>query len=97
MTHNTDRQTVLTNRSQMAADRRKRPHFVYQIWSGDTCLYVGATANVGQRLSAHSKKEWWHSATRVIADVYPNKYDALDVERDLIQELDPWHNQQCVL
>lgn len=78
-------------------DRALRPHYVYQFWSHTACIYVGVTSNLGQRLTAHQRKDWWDSVRIVKAEIYPGKYPALDVERDLIQEHDPWVNKLSAL
>lgn len=88
---------ALTPRSRLALERKEQPHYVYQFWSRGICIYVGCTSNLGQRLTAHQRKEWWCSVREVKAAIYPDKYTALDIERDLIQEHDPWINKQAVL
>lgn len=84
---------ILSLGSQRANKRREQPHYVYQLWGREACIYVGLTSDLGQRLKAHSAKEWWPEVVRVAAEVYPDKYSGLDVEKDLIQQLGPLVNK----
>lgn len=88
---------ILSPLSAKAMERRDRPHFVYELWGNRNYIYVGSTANLGQRLTSHQAKEWWPDVRRVVSHWYVDKYTALAAERDLIQEHSPEHNVLGVL
>jgi hypothetical protein len=43
-------------------------------------LYVGIANNVRRRLGQHKRKDWWPEVDVVIADLYPTRWQAEDVE-----------------
>lgn len=68
-------------------------HWVYRLYDGDTCLYVGMTKNLDQRLASHrSGKPWWPQVDRVESEWYYTRSEAMIYEEGLIQDLDPVHN-----
>lgn len=72
---------------------RTAPHTVYEIWSGDTCLYVGMTRNTRRRLNEHRQRQpWWPSVTDVKYTDCPDWRAASFLERVTIVQLCPTHN-----
>ena len=68
-------------------------HFVYELWAGDECLYIGMTSRLGQRLAAHARSPWFSLVTRVVADaVDGNRHDALREEFSRLDRHQPTHN-----
>jgi predicted GIY-YIG superfamily endonuclease len=49
------------------------PHHVYRVYAADdTLLYVGCTAHVVKRMSAHAHKSaWWPLAARITYTTHP--------------------------
>lgn len=74
--------------------KNTRPHFVYELWTDTSCLYVGLSANVGGRLNAHRSKPWWGKVRRVECDWFPDKSQAMIREAELIERHDPLYNWQ---
>lgn len=71
------------------------PHFVYELYAADgTCLYVGCTLNLVQRLRQHSVKDWWPEIARAEANRHPDQAAGRAAERERIQALNPTRNQQ---
>jgi hypothetical protein len=69
-------------------------HYVYELWSGDKCLYVGCSSRLGQRLTAHRRdREWWNDITHIEVNVHPNYVAGRRAEAALIMKLDPTHNK----
>lgn len=68
------------------------PHAVYEIWSDQTCLYVGCSFYPTTRINVHAKKPWWPAVTRVTWDYLPNAAAAYAEEERRIKALRPQHN-----
>jgi predicted GIY-YIG superfamily endonuclease len=70
---------------------------VYELFDhAGQCLYVGATRNVGNRFSWHSKSQpWWGDVdpTRTVVTFYADRWSAREAERDMIRERQPRHNR----
>lgn len=75
------------------------PHYVYEIWAGDACLYVGMTADIKRRRREHELSSDWHQGvTRVEVTEVRDRPAAEAVEREKITALRPIHNKHrpCV-
>lgn len=71
------------------------PHVVYEFYDKDgRPLYVGCTSGFPSRLGAHASKHWWAAVAEIHAVTYSNAAEGYDVERDLIQRLQPFYNVQ---
>lgn len=68
--------------------------YVYVINAANDTLYVGHTGNLFQRLAAHRREAWGTQIVKVHAQVYAVKAEALEIERDLIEGLEPEFNRQ---
>lgn len=68
--------------------------YVYVIDAGEDTLYVGHTKNLWLRLKNHACRDWAHRVTKVRAEVFQRKADALERERNLIADLEPEFNVQ---
>lgn len=86
--------SVLTKQSRARLLTENRPHFVYQFWAEDRCLYVGMTASPSGRIAPHAQTEWWAQVVHFEADVLPDRETARQREADLIRDLQPHHNFQ---
>ena len=70
--------------------------WVYLIYSGDECLYVGQSGDLPARIRQHTRTQpWWPTVTEVRAMVEPNSASASELETRLIRELRPAHNKQA--
>ena len=71
----------------------KRP-MTYALFGADrTCLYVGCTENLGQRLVNHSNtKTWWAEVATIEAEAHATIDEARDVEAEKLAALAPIHN-----
>lgn len=75
-------------------------YYVYQLWSGPTCLYVGRVGNSGpqrmlRRLGQHARSQpWWPEVTRVKVETFATHEEIVATEQRLIGELGPVHNRQ---
>lgn len=77
-----------------------RGNLVYVLYS-DTLerpLYVGMTIDIVNRLAGHrngpAKKSWYNDVRRVVITPCADSDAAARYERELIQKLNPVHNQQ---
>lgn len=71
------------------------PHMVYALYASDgEALYVGMSADLPRRLAAHARKEWWSLVDHLDASLYPDRDSARQVERRLIDDLQPLWNVQ---
>lgn len=70
------------------------PTVVYHLWSEDeTLLYVGITGRLKRRLAEHAQsKPWWGDVANVTVKVYPQREQALAVEKYVIETYDPPYN-----
>ena len=77
-----------------AADQ---PHYVYEAWMRDVCLYVGMTGNISRRLGEHRRMQaWFKAADRFAVAVYPNRAAAELGEIDRIGAFRPANNRRFV-
>lgn len=83
---------ITTGRGSFARDLR--PHYVYEFWAADQCLYVGLSAQPAGRIGVHSNKPWWAKVRRIEAQVFPDRHSAMLHEAGRITELEPLHNWQ---
>ena len=84
---------VLSPGSRAKYRNADRPHYVYQFWADDECLYVGCTVQPAGRIASHaSSQPWWQRVTHFSAEVYPCREDGLQAEARLIRVLDPAWN-----
>lgn len=70
-------------------------HTVYAHRDADgTVIYVGCTNNLSTRTATHRRSSPWRDdiATVDVVAKGLHRYDALDLERSLIEELRPAHN-----
>jgi hypothetical protein len=79
----------LTSRSRAHTINRERPHFVYEFWSDQECLWVGVTRQLGRIIDTHSRRPWWPTVTRVAATRYVNKSRAMDAAVIIRDEAPP--------
>lgn len=70
-----------------------RPHWVYEIWAGDLCLYVGMTSNLRRRLGEHRRTQpFWRIATDVRSVECADRRSADLLEWATIAKLRPANN-----
>jgi len=81
---------ITTGRGCFALD--DRPHYVYEFWTDRECLYVGMTASPAGRIQTHARQYWWGRVTRIEANVYPNRAQAMAREAHLIDLHQPAFN-----
>ena len=68
-------------------------YWVYRLFAGERCLYVGRTANLPQRLGSHrSQKPWWPEVDRIEKDMVLTREVAMLDEEHFIRKLQPVHN-----
>lgn len=73
---------------------RSQPHALYRFYDDSgQLLYVGITANPGQRWTQHAHaKPWWHHVATVTLEQHPNREAVLAAERTAIITEQPRHN-----
>jgi hypothetical protein len=84
--------TYATNLAYLAND----PHWVYVIWNGDECVYVGMTSDWRNRTGVHAKN-YLATGRATHIDVWAaanGRADAETVEQQTIRDLDPVDNRQ---
>lgn len=77
----------------MSTDLDSRPHWVYEFMAADgSALYIGCTANIGQRIAQHSgDKPWFGDVASIEVHKYPNRTEALAAEHELHDQAQPLH------
>lgn len=76
-----------------AFTRRRKPHYVYEVWRKGDCLYVGVTESLGGRFGHHSTQSpWWAQATDIKIAVVEDREQGLDLEAHLIDKHQPRYN-----
>ena len=70
-------------------ERNQRTTYVYQLWAGEECLYVGMTFQPGSRLHSHFFKPWFAGVTRIEISAYDDRDAGMLAEKRLIQDLMP--------
>lgn len=65
---------------------------VYQLWLGDTCMYVGQTVNIFNRIGAHWKRDF----DRIVFEHCLHQQDRMNLEEMRIKELKPVLNKKGV-
>lgn len=77
--------------------RWQQPHWLYRMYDVQgALLYIGQTTNPQQRIRAHranSDAPWAADVVRVRWDCVGNRWDALRLEKEAIQEERPRHNR----
>lgn len=69
------------------------PQYLYRLYAGEQCIYVGITENLKARLASHAHdKPWWPEVDRVEHEIIYGREEAMDAEQFLIRVLDPPHN-----
>jgi GIY-YIG catalytic domain len=62
-----------------------REHVVYRFFDkNDRLLYVGCTVDLENRCNMHRGLPWFHKVARTTTTKFPNRYDALQAERQAI-------------
>lgn len=81
-------------RPNHAEIKERTPHEIYIAFAEDgTCLYVGCTVDVFQRLSNHRwASAWFPFAWRYEYDAAPTRSQGLALEKQKIRELRPLFN-----
>jgi predicted GIY-YIG superfamily endonuclease len=72
------------------------PTWVYYLQNveGDS-IYVGATCALENRLSQHrATKPWWGEVDYIVAELYPNREQALTWEACSIRDWRPRYNRE---
>lgn len=60
----------------------------------DGILYIGITRDPKSRMRAHARRSGWWSVMQMIRFYwFPTRYEALDVERSLIERIQPPWNR----
>ncbi|QLQ11123.1 MAG: GIY-YIG nuclease family protein [Nocardioidaceae bacterium] len=68
-------------------------NWVYSLWSGDACLYVGITNNLKRRLAQHrSGQPWWPEVDRIVSDKVIGRVPAMEFEAHDIRKYRPKYN-----
>lgn len=72
----------------------KRPTTLYRLFGvEDELLYVGVSANIGQRFENHaSEKDWWSHVHHITVAHFPDRSDALAAEKMAIRDEGPLYN-----
>lgn len=74
-------------------------YYVYELWSGLVCLYVGRIGNSGpglmyRRLASHrADKPWWADVTEIMVSVFGSHEEVAAEEPRRIFELQPIYNR----
>jgi len=74
-------------------------YYVYELWSGLVCLYVGRVGNSGpgsmfKRLQGHrSGKPWWPDVTDITVTAFESHDEIAEEEPRRIFELQPVYNR----
>jgi predicted GIY-YIG superfamily endonuclease len=72
---------------------RNGPTSVYRMYdAAGVLLYVGMSADVGERMGAHESKRWWTRVASVRIAHYPTRARAAEVEADAIALECPEYN-----
>jgi hypothetical protein len=75
-------------------------YYVYRLWAGGTCLYVGRAGNSGpqrvaRRLADHRRnKPWWSEVTRIEVAAFASHDLIVAEEYRQIEARHPVHNKQ---
>lgn len=71
------------------------PHFVYVLSDvAGTCLYIGVTMKIGQRLLQHQySKTWWPQVVHIEVTWYADLASGCAAEREAIKTANPVHNK----
>ena len=78
---------------------REPGFYIYEIWAGEVCLYVGRVGDNGPRsvryrLSSHAgDKPWWPEVTRISVTSLASHEEIAAEEPRRIRELAPRHNR----
>jgi predicted GIY-YIG superfamily endonuclease len=77
-----------------AGRKPHEPTTLYRLFDDDMrLLYVGIAGNPGRRFEQHAiDKPWWGEVAFVRTRHFETRSDALDAERQAIQEENPRHN-----
>lgn len=68
-------------------------NWVYALWAGEVCLYVGLTNNLPHRLSSHRNTQpWWHEVDRIVSDEVIGREAAMIFEEHDIKKYRPLYN-----
>lgn len=72
----------------------EQQRWIYSLWKGDHCLYVGQTTNIRDRIRRHRRdgKPWANlfDGFRIEAEGYGNVFE---LEKQVRAELDPIWNR----
>jgi len=73
-----------------------KAYTVYRLYDAEhNPLYVGATANLEQRIAHHrSQREWWPEVASVETETFPSLGTAIDAELARIKTLTPRYNRR---
>ena len=72
----------------------ERTHALYRFYDATgTLLYIGITADPGNRWRSHAQdKPWWQQVTNITVETHPTRTAVLDAERAAIIAEKPTHN-----
>lgn len=90
MCHNRQMEPITTGPDRRVRDAK--PHYVYECWADNACLYVGMSAAPGRRLASHASTEWWPRTRRVEIHWFPDRQQAVAREHELIDRHQPLNN-----
>lgn len=69
------------------------PTWLYKLWCGEFCAYIGITNDLGRRLKQHRReKEWFGCIDRVESVLMESWEAAATEERFLIVSWNPVYN-----
>lgn len=69
------------------------PHCLYRYYDADdNPLYIGVTKRPRERERSHSEKAWFTRVARKETEEYPDRYSALEAEREAIVREQPEFN-----
>lgn len=67
---------------------------LYRIWSGELLLYVGISKSFLKRFSEHMVDQpWADEVTNVSCDVYETREQAIEAEKEAIEDEKPKYNK----
>ncbi|MBJ6120084.1 GIY-YIG nuclease family protein [Pontibacter sp. BT310] len=89
------RKEVLKAFKHLRYVRDNNTYFLYLIFEGDDCVYVGETSNIFWRMAKHKAK--CSDNSQVILREYMSKEEVLRLEKHFIRMLKPkFNNRYCL-
>jgi excinuclease UvrABC nuclease subunit len=69
------------------------PTTLYRLFDeDDSLIYVGVSVDIMHRLHQHRQKWWWPEVANASFEHFPNRREAEEREREVIEEEAPFYN-----